>query len=168
MRTYFASIFTTFVVFTAFASEAALAQPVDKTTTAGSYRLELEVLPPEPFFSQSEVQSQQVQSGMLVVRGAAPLQPNASPRPDHHLVVHVFDKSTGKAVTGADVRMGFQRLAPGGEPSGPVTRVPVVEMQVIGKGPQTTHYGNNVSMPPGTYRVTVTVNAATAEFKVTT
>ncbi len=166
MSKYIALICTTFVVFVISAADSARAQAVKKTETAGSYRLELEVLPPEPFFSQSEVSSQQIKKGMVVVRGAAPVQPNAASKPDHHLIVHVFDKSTGKAVTDADVKMSYQRLGPAGEPTGAATQVPVVEMQVIGKGPSTTHYGNNVDLPSGTYRVSVTANGATATFKI--
>ena len=40
-------------------------------------------------------------------------------------------------------------------------------MQAIGKGPLSTHYGNNVTMPAGRYSVTVTVNDKKATFGVT-
>ncbi|MEJ2080641.1 MAG: hypothetical protein P8Y94_00360 [Acidobacteriota bacterium] len=166
MSKQIALICTTFVVFSIIAADSARAQGVEKTETTESYRLELEVLPPEPFFSHSDVQSQQIKSGMLIVRGAAPVQPDAVSKPNHHLIVHVFDKSTGKAVTDANVKMSFQRLGPAGEPIGMPTEVPVVEMQVIGKGPATTHYGNNVIMPSGTYRVNITANGESATFKV--
>ena len=39
-------------------------------------------------------------------------------------------------------------------------------MQEIGVGPKSTHYGDNVTMPAGSYRVTVTVNGETADFLV--
>jgi hypothetical protein len=39
-------------------------------------------------------------------------------------------------------------------------------MQAIGKGPSSTHYENNVTMPAGRYQVTVTVNGKTAVFRV--
>jgi hypothetical protein len=46
--------------------------------------------------------------------------------------------------------------------------VPVVEMQAVGKGPASTHDGNNVTLAPGTYTVTVTVNGGPpATFTVT-
>ncbi len=44
--------------------------------------------------------------------------------------------------------------------SGVAVSVPVVEMQVAGKGPQSTHYGNNVFMRAGTYRVAVSINGS--------
>jgi len=40
-------------------------------------------------------------------------------------------------------------------------------MQAIGGGPKSTHYGNNVTMPPGRYNVSVTVNNRTANFAIT-
>jgi hypothetical protein len=39
-------------------------------------------------------------------------------------------------------------------------------MEAIGQGPKSTHYGNNVVMPPGSYRVTAAVNGEKAVFRV--
>ncbi len=40
-------------------------------------------------------------------------------------------------------------------------------MYGIKEGIPDTHYGNNVSLPPGNYTVAITVNAEKAEFTVT-
>lgn len=145
------------------------AQNIQQEKSVGKYRFELEVLPPEPFYTQAQVDSDHVQKGMLVIRGASPVGPNAPSMPDHHLVVHLFDRTTGKAVTGAAVEMTFQTIDSEGRPVGPAHQVPVVEMQVIGKGPSTTHYGNNVNLPGGKrYQVRVTANGVTATFDVRT
>jgi hypothetical protein len=53
-----------------------------------------------------------------------------------------------------------------GKSAGPSVEVPVVIMQAIGSGPKSTHYGNNVVMPAGTYHVTATVNGNKAVFQV--
>ena len=98
--------------------------------------------------------------------GARPVAPDAASHPNHHLVVHVFDAKTGKAITDAMVSMNFQRLDDKGRPNGAVVDVPVVVMQAIGKGPQSTHYGNNVAMPNGTYSIAVTVNGKKTEFRL--
>jgi hypothetical protein len=50
-------------------------------------------------------------------------------------------------------------LGRGNKLAGASVEVPVVNMQAIGKGPQSSHYGNNVVMPAGSYRVTATVPA---------
>ena len=81
--------------------------------------------------------------------------------------MHVFAKPTGKVVTDATVTMSFVSLDANGKPSGTPVDVPVVVMQAVGKGPPSTHYGNNVTMPAGRYDVTVTVNNAKAVFDVT-
>jgi hypothetical protein len=42
--------------------------------------------------------------------------------------------------------------------------VPIVRMEAVRKGPQSTHYGNNVRMRPGAYDVVVTANGYAATF----
>lgn len=167
MKKYLTLTFASIVVVAFSTVGWAQAKKIEKEKTVGSYRLELEVLPPEPFYTPTQVKSQNIKKGMLVKRGATPVEPDSASEPNHHLVVHVFDKSSGQAVTDADVTMSFQKLGPGGEPSGPTEQVPVVEMRVIGKGASTTHYGNNVTMPSGSYQVSVTANGETATFQVT-
>jgi hypothetical protein len=93
--------------------------------------------------------------------------PDAASHPNHHLVVHVFDKKTRQAVTDATVAMSFASLDSKGKPLAQPIEVPVVVMQAIGKGPSSTHYGNNVTMPTGRYKVTVTVYGQMAVFDAT-
>jgi hypothetical protein len=138
-----------------------------KTATLGGFRVELHVLPAEPFFTASEAADKQIKEGMLVIGGDKPVPPDATSHPNHHLVVHVYDAKTGKAITNAAVSMVFQLLDNEEKPTGSVVAVPVVVMQAIGKGPQSTHYGNNVIMPNGTYFVRVTVNEKKAVFRMT-
>ena len=144
---------------------AAQAADTMQTKTAGTYRVELHVLPAEPFFSKADVAAKNVKEGMEIEGGATPVAPDAASHPNHHLVVHVFDKKTGKAVTDATVTMNFIALK--GKPGGAPNEVAVVVMQAVGKGPASTHYGNNVTMPPGRYSVAVTVNGEKAVFAVT-
>jgi hypothetical protein len=145
------------------AAFAAHAADVMQTKTAGAYRVELHVLPAEPFFSKADVAAKNIKEGMEIEGGAPPVAPDADSHPNHHLVVHVFDTKIGHAVTDATVTMSFAPLKPGSTPSD----VPVVTMQAVGKGPASTHYGNNVTMPPGRYTVAVTVNGQKAVFAVT-
>jgi hypothetical protein len=135
--------------------------------TVGAYRVELHVLPAEPFFSKEDIAAKQVKEGMEIEGGAAPIMPDAASHPNHHLVVHVFDRKTGQAVTGATVSLSFASLDGKRSPAGGQIEVPVVVMQAIGKGPASTHYGNNVTMPAGRYKVTVSVNGKTGVFRVT-
>ena len=142
---------------------SANAADVMATKTLGDYKVELHVLPAEPFFTKDEVVAKQVKDGMEIEGGAAPIPPDDASKPNHHLVVHVFDKS-GKALTDANVTLKF---APAKKSRDASVEVPVVVMQAVGQGAASTHYGNNVSMPNGRYQVTVTVNGKSGAFNVT-
>jgi len=146
---------------------AAPATDLMRTKTVGPYRIELHVLPAEPFFSKAEVAAKNVKEGMEIEGGAAPVAPDADSHPNHHLVVHVFDKKSGKAVADATVTMSYVALDAKGKPTSAATEVPVVVMQAVGKGAPSTHYGNNVTMAPGRYDVAVTVNKQKTMFAVT-
>jgi hypothetical protein len=135
-------------------------------TTLGKMRIELHVLPAEPFFTKSQVDSGKVTQGMLIMGGAAPVAPDAESHPNRHLVVHVFDTKTSKAVVDATVKMSFQPLDDKGLRSGSPVDVPVVVMQAIGKGDQSTHYGNNVALPDGPLAISLIVNGKKVKFKL--
>lgn len=128
--------------------------PVQLTQVSGAYRFVLVMLPAEPYVTGAEVRRRHLTEGMLVVRGARPVQPNDPAHPNHHLVVHVYDVATGNPVVGAKVEMTVAGPAPGTRR----VRVPIVEMQAVGGGAKSTHYGNNVYLRPGRYTVFVTVN----------
>jgi thiol-disulfide isomerase/thioredoxin len=64
------------------------------------------------------------------------------------------------------VEMNFQSLDDKGIPIGGPTEVPVVIMQAVGKGAQSTHYGNNAVMPAGLYTVSVVVNGSKSNLKI--
>jgi hypothetical protein len=163
----FSILFTSAVFLGAVCIVSAHAQDVMKTARVGTMKVELHVLAAEPFFTADEMKARDAKEGMLIVSGAEPLAPDAQSHPNHHLVVHIFDSKTGKAVTNAKVTMGFQALDAKGKPSGASTDVPVVVMQAIGKGEQSTHYGNNVVMQAGQYSVAVDINGKNVKFKVT-
>ena len=142
------------------------AEPGMVDSTIGDLRIELHVLSAEPFFRMAEVVAKKVTDGMLIMGGAKPIAPDAAIHPNHHLVIHGFNAKTGKAITDAKVKMSFQLLDSAGKPSGSLTVVPIVVMQAIGKGVQSTHYGNNVVMPTGTYTISVVVNGRKVNFKL--
>lgn len=137
-----------------------------KTQTVDGMRLELQVLPAEPFFTANEVKANHNLKGMMIMGGAKPLAPDAHPRPDRHLVVHVYNAKTGRAIPDAEVSIKFQSLDKRGQAHGPAVEVPVVIMEIIGKGPQSTHFGNNVVMSAGRYAVTVVANGKKANFHI--
>ena len=143
------------------------APPLTDTATVNGLRIELHVMAAEPFFTAAQVAATRVEHGMLIMGGALPMAPQATPKPNHHLVVNVYNETTNTTVTDAQVTLSFQPLDSNGAPMGALVDVPVVVMQEIGKGSVSTHYGNNVTMPAGDYLVTAMVNGNKAEFKIT-
>jgi hypothetical protein len=138
------------------------------TRVVGDYRIELHLLPPEQFYTAAEVSAQHISAGMLIVGGLPRVPVGATPAPNHHLIVHVFDRTSGKAVTDAKVQMSIRPVGADGHPNGPSRDVPVVTMQAIGAGAASTHYGNNLVIPAGDYMVSVIVNhtSTTARFPI--
>ena len=143
----------------------AKAVQIMKTATADGLRIELHVMKAEPFYTPEQVKANPKLEGMLIIGGAKPLAPDAKTHPNCHLIVHVFDAETGKPLSDAEVSMTYQAEAQS-KPTGVETKVPIVVMQVIGKGPATTHYGNNVVLPDGAYVVTVVANGKKAVFHI--
>ncbi|HTT76613.1 MAG TPA: hypothetical protein VMF50_11635 [Candidatus Binataceae bacterium] len=157
-----------------FTATPALAKDLVQNETAGPYRLKLELLPPEQFYTAKQVSTDEAKAGgMLILGGAEPVQPDASSHPDHHLIVHVYDKATHQPLQDAKVQLTLQRLNSEGQPIGKAEAVPVVKMQAIaskdGKDAgivRSTHYGNNVTLAPGDYRIVADANGHKATFTI--
>jgi hypothetical protein len=95
-----------------------------RTKTVGDYRVELHVLPAEPFFTKEEIAAKHVKEGMQIEGGAAPVPLDAPSHPNHHLVVHVFDQKSGRALTAAKVTLRFAPLDDKGKAVGASVEVP--------------------------------------------
>jgi hypothetical protein len=124
-----------------------------KVQIAGPYRFELDLLPAEPFLSPADI-AHGARGGMVALGGAAPVAPHGT---NHHLVVHVYDRVTGRALTHAAVTITYARTGGMSAMSGmSATSVPIVRMEAAGMGAASTHYGNNVRLGHGMYAVSVT------------
>jgi hypothetical protein len=127
------------------------AQNVSETGTAGKYSLTLKVLPAESFEGPH--------AEMTRDAGAMANMAGGEAAPNHHLVV--FVKENDKPVEEAKVTISYRQLSP---EKGKWVSLPVARMHMAGKGMETTHYGNNVKLAPGSYEARVTVNGAPATF----
>jgi hypothetical protein len=141
----------------AFVADMVVSNAAKTMQDVGPFRVMLAVLPAEPFLTKA--QAERGASGMLAVGGASPVDPSAPSHPNHHLVIHVYDRTDGRVLRAGHVTMSFTRMNHGSVSGAPVI-VPVVEMEAAGKGPQSTHYGNNVFMRAGAYRVAVSINGS--------
>lgn len=96
--------------------------------------------------------------GEMYLRGGRG-HPLPASRANHQLVV--FLQHDGYPATHANVRLWYQlekRRHAGWH------KVPVVRMEVAGKGTKTMHYGNNVLLTPGMYDVSVSVNSRPRQY----
>jgi uncharacterized protein involved in high-affinity Fe2+ transport len=131
-----------------FLPRVARSQTVSRTATAGAYTITLKVLPAESFEGSH--------AEMMRDSGADANQMNGPMHPNHHLVA--FVKKDGRPVEDAKVAISYRKLS---DKTGAWTDLPVVRMHMNGMGLDSTHYGNNVNLPPGKYEVRVTVNGET-------
>jgi hypothetical protein len=135
----------TFVFASLILPSAAQAQKISEKAMAGTYSVTLKVLPAEAFSGPHAEMAWDAGAKADMLSGAA--------GPNHHLVA--FVEESGKPVENATVSISYRELSP---KSGEWMSLPVARMHVAGKGLETTHYGNNVKLAPGSYEVRVTVN----------
>ncbi len=143
------------------------ASQVSQTQTVGNYKLTLMVGPQEQMYTQAQVGQQHPTSGEVMVSGSmsmpesSPMTGMATPLAStasgmamgtnvEHLELHVYDNSSGKTVTDANVTIEVidntaQNMS---------TNVPIATMYGVQAGMDDFHYGDNVVMPPepGLYR----------------
>ena len=161
-----APVFIRFLIVPVFVCATVHAGKNNIDTTLDGLRVELHVLPPELFFSKAQVSAGLATEGALIVGGEKPLLLGGKPNPTHHLTVHIFDLLTAKTITNADIEMSYQPRDEKGVLSGSPVNIPVVVMQDIGKGEESTHYGNNVAMFNIPYVVSVVVNGKKIKFEI--
>jgi hypothetical protein len=125
----------------------ARARAISVMGMAGAYSVNLKVLPAESFTGP--------RAEMVRDAGAEPDRVTGPEHPNRHLVA--FVKKEGKAVEDADVEISYRAVT---ARPGAWVSLPVVRMHVAGKGLDTTHYGNNVDLSPGTYQVRVIVDGS--------
>ncbi|MDA8051112.1 MAG: hypothetical protein M0002_14115 [Rhodospirillales bacterium] len=155
---------------------SAAAPPVKLLGNTARYRLELDIGPLEHMYSPAEAARSKPMQGEIMVAGRmsgmtagkmampAGMGNGTAMRPSvwHHLELHVWDKISGAVVKDAHVSIRVIDLA-----SGRAQTVPIAAMYGIHSGPADWHYGNNVRLPPGHWRVDAVVNGEAASFTVT-
>jgi hypothetical protein len=147
-------------------SVTANANNVTQRRTVAAYRVELHITEPQPILSKRDVADKHVKTGMEIVGGAAPIALDAASHPNRHLAVHILRRRSRQVITDATVTISFVPTDAKGRVKGTPTDVPVVVMQEIGRGADSTRYGNNVSMPAGHYNVTVMIKGKRLVFAV--
>jgi hypothetical protein len=142
------------------------ASNVTQRRTVAAFRVELHITGAQPILSKQDVADKHVKTGMEIVGGAAPIALDAASHPNRHLAVHILRRRSRQVITDATVTISFVPTDAKGRVKGTPTDVPVVVMQEIGRGADSTRYGNNVSMPAGHYNVTVMIKGKRLVFAV--
>ena len=143
---------------------AAELAPIKQDASTAHYRLELQIGPTEKMFTPAEVAAQHATEGEVMVGGKMSMAMGGMSMAmgeTRHLEVHVYSLDKGKVVTNAHVAIAVTDTS-----SKKVEDVATAKMYGIKGGPSDTHYGNNVSLPPRSYGIAVTVNGERAEFTV--
>jgi uncharacterized protein involved in high-affinity Fe2+ transport len=143
---------------------AAEMAPIKQEAQTGHYRLELQIGPIEKMFTPEDVAAKNPTEGEVMVEGTMSMGMSSmamNMEDTRHLEVHIYSLDKGAVVT--DARVGIAVTNIDSKKPGDVS---AAKMYGIKEGPSDTHYGDNVSLPPGNYGVEVTVNGEKATFKV--
>jgi len=157
-RFLIATVATLLAVSSGMPAQGAAMMPIMQKAQTKSYSLLLQIGPEEKMYSEAEAAKTHPTSGEVMVSGT--MMSMAGMAMDvRHLEVHVVSRATGKVVTTAKVSITVTDKA-----TRKSTVIPVAAMYGVKEGKSDWHYGNNVSMPPGTYTVRVVVNGERATF----
>jgi hypothetical protein len=141
---------------------AAELAPIKQEAQTVHYHLELQIGPIQKMFTTADVATQHPSTGEVMVGGDMSMMGTSMDMGDtRHLEVRVSSLDKGTLVTDANVAIAVTDTG-----SKKVEDVAVAKMYGIKDGPSDTHYGNNISLPPGTYTVEITVNGEKTEFTV--
>jgi hypothetical protein len=145
---------------------------ITRVDSTRSYNLTLEVGPLQPMYTQAQASAQRPKAGEVMFTGQMVMPPGmagmesmagmTAPPGWHHLEVHVFDRTSGYPVRGLAPVITVINVG-----SGQALTVPIVTMQGLNEGARDFHYGNNVELPAGRYRVTATAGGQTGAFDIT-
>jgi hypothetical protein len=134
-----------------------------KATTT-SYTLTLAIGMPEQMWTPAQVRVKHPKTGEVMLMGSmgGAMSMGGSQR---HLEVHIYSRSTGKPVAGANPTISAIDTS---TKNAMAITVPVAEMEGVVAGAADLHYGNNVDLVGGhTYRVTVILNGQHAVLEAT-
>jgi hypothetical protein len=153
---------------------AGAGMPITQKAVTPHYDLSLQIGPMEKMYSKADAVKMHPTSGEVMTGGTMAMANNGMAtggsnasagmgmEDTRHLEVHVTDRATGKVVTTAKIQITMMN-----DTTKMSKPVPVATMYGVKEGPSDWHYGNNVSMPSGSYTVTVSVNGERAAFHVT-
>jgi hypothetical protein len=146
----------------------AKANPSAQVTTTADYVVVAGMGASEAMYTSEQATSMHPKSGEIMVSGQMDNGNNSmamgSGTTMNHVEAHICSKGAGKVITGVMPTMSLQGTGPGVM----ATSIPVAEMQGLDRNPADTHYGNNVTITPGSrYHLIVTLNGQSGTVTMT-
>ena len=134
--------------------------PMQQNATTQDYRVALRLGPPAQMISINQTLT--AISGEVMVSGQISNVTSMNMTDRYQLEVHVYNITSGAVVTAQNVTIQIVNHA-----TNQSLTVPVIMMYDVKAGPADTHFGNNVSLQPGSYTVIVNINGEKATFNLT-
>jgi len=130
-----------------------------QNATTQDYHLTLQLSPPAQMLSMNQTVT--ATSGEVMVSGQVSNTTSMNTTDTYLLEVHVYNITSGAVVTNQNVSIQIINHT-----TNQTLTVPVIVMYDLKTGPSDTHFGNNITLPAGSYTIKVTVAGETAKFNI--
>jgi len=130
-----------------------------QNATTQDYHLTLQLGPPAQTVSMNQTVTATV--GEVMVNGQTSNTPSMNTTDTYYLEVHVYNITSGAVVTNQNVSIQIINHT-----TNQTLTIPVIVMYDLKIGPSDTHFGNNITLPAGSYTILVNVAGETAKFNI--
>jgi hypothetical protein len=137
---------------------AHLSAVIQQNATTRDYRVTLQLGPPAQMLSMNQTAT--ATTGEVIVNGQMSNSTSMNNTDTYHLEVHVYNITSGAVVTNQNVSIQIVN-----QTTNQTLTVPVITMYVK-IGPSDTNFGNNITLPPGSYAIIVTIAGEMTKFNI--
>jgi hypothetical protein len=127
-----------------------LSAMIEQNATTQDYRVTLQLGPPAQMLSMNQTAT--ATTGEAILKGQMPNSTSMKMTDTYYLEVHVYNITTGAVETNQNVSIQIVN-----QTTNKTLTVPVIIMYDMKIGPSDTNFGNNITLPPGSYTIIVNV-----------
>ena len=138
---------------------AKLSTTLKQNATTQDYHVTLQLGPPAQMLSMNQTIT--ATAGEVMVNGQMSNTTPMNMTDTYHLEVHVYNITSGAVVTNQNVSIQIVNHT-----TNQTLTIPVIVMYDMKIGPSDTHFGNNITLTPGSYTIIVNVASETAKFNI--
>jgi len=132
---------------------------IQQNATTQDYHMTLRLGPPAQILSLNQTVT--ATAGEVMVNGQMSNTTSMNMTDTYHLEVHVYNITSGAVVTNQNVSIQILNHT-----TNQTLTVPVIVMYDMKIGPSDTYFGNNITLPPGSYTIMVNIAGETATFNI--